>query len=536
MRSSFLGFEVSKRTIQLSQKALDITGGNLSNSKTEGYTRQRIDIGSSYLSKYSYWQSTASRMTLAGQGARGFGVDQIRDPYIDKRYRESACYVAEYSTNVDVLKEVETVLDNIDSEGLTASLDEFKKALSTYAEKPYSEEYASIVRNQAYNITNFLHSYKTDLEALKETNLEALEASVDETNDIIDQIVNYNKSIVKEYSVMASGKLANGESVTGSYGPNEMLDARNLLLDELAYKGNISVYDNPDGSVKVLMDGVEIINGEKYEHLYMKGSTKKDEEYSSELLRDYYAYDAAVLRWTSGDDAVLKSGELKSYINVLNGNGVYKTGYQNDYYGIPYYESTINAFADTFANFMNRFNGAVDENNNVIDKDRLLFCTKEYNEGTESYEDLDMTADNIRIANSWMEKATMLGEVKNENTGVWSLSLDGDHINQLIVQIDSKSMGFGGKGDYEGTIYDYLLFINNRLGQNIEFNKNQHESAFATSEALLDSRDAVSGVSETEENINMLTYKNWYNASSRLMTAMDEALDRLINNTGKVGM
>lgn len=537
MRSSFLGLEVSKRTIQLSQKALDITGNNLANSQTEGYTRQRMDIGSMYLNKYSYWQSSTSRMTLAGQGATAFGVNQIRDQYIDKRYRESNCYVAEYRTTADIMGEVETVLDNIESDGLTLAIDEFKSSLSRYAERPDNEELASVVRNQAYNITNMLHTYRNDLETLKETNIESLNATIEDTNDIIDRIVNYNKSIVKEYAVMAAGKLSNYESVTGSYGPNEMLDARNLLIDELSYKGNISVYDNADGSVKILMDGVEIINGEKYEHLYMKGSTKNlNDEYKSELLRDFDAYGAAVLRWTSGDVAEPKSGEIKSYVDVLNGNGVYKSGYQNDSYGIPYYESTIDSFAKTFADFMNHFNGAIDENGNVINKDRMLFCTKQYNQGTETYEDLDISAANINIADTWMKNATMIGEVKNEATGQWTLSLDGNHINRLIVDITSKPMAFGSKGDYEGTIYDYLLFVSNRLGQNIEYNESQYDSAFATSEALLDSREAVSGVSETEEGINMMTYQNWYNASSRMMTTLDDALDKLINGTGRVGL
>ena len=633
MRSSFLGLEVSKRTIQLAQKALDITGNNLANVNTEGYTRQRVDVSSLYLNKYANWQTKSSRMSLAGQGSTAYGVNQVRDPYVDKRYRESACYVAEYSTSADILKEVETTLDNIVSDGLTAYMDTFTDALKKYAEQPDSEELASIVRNEAYNITNLLHSYETDFMELKESNLEALENTIDNTNRIIKDIVDFNKKIVKEYSVMATGKLGEGESVTGGYGPNEMLDARNLLIDELAYMGNISVYDNADGSVRILMDGVEIINGEKFEQLYMRSSTKNvdQKEYPSEILRDYYAYDAAVLRWTSGDQCDPSSGEIKSYINVLNGNGVYKTGYQNDYYGIPYYESTIDAFANDFANFMNQLNGAVDKNGVLVDPDRLMFCTKAYNEGTEEFGDHTMLASTIRIADSWMQNATMIGEVKtdkvesvkldlsqfespkeytmlvtvgdrteeitfesvlNDETkrydkqktldninaalraafgdteggsasvyvnanGVvstrpqrdvdifganstviydWKLSQDGNHINEMVVAINSSAIEFGGKGDYEGTIYDYLLFVSNRLGQDIAYNEAQYDSAYDTTNAILDSRDAISGVSSDEEGINMLTYQNWYSASSRMMTTLDEALDKLINSTGRVGL
>ena len=538
MRSSFLGFEVSKRTIQLAQKALDITGSNLSNVHTEGYTRQRVDVSSLSLNKYTSWQTKFSRMSLAGQGSTAYGVNQIRDPYIDKRYRESACFVAQYSTSADVLGEVETVLDNIVSDGLTYQMDKFTDALKKYAEQPDSEELASIVRNEAYNITNLLHSYQTDLEELKETNLEALETTMDSTNDVIKEIVEYNKLIVNEYSVMATGKLDPNESVTGSYGPNEMLDARNLLIDELAYLGNISVYDNADGSVRILMDGVEIINGEKYEQIYMRSSTKVEnaDQFESELLRDSAAYDSAVLRWTSGDEANPSSGELRSYLDVLNGNGVYKTGYQNDTYGIPYYESVIDSFANDFANYMNQLNGAVDANGTILDADRLLFCTQKCNEGVEDYGEKNITADTIRIADSWMFNATMVGEVQDPETGKWSISLDGDHINQMAVSITSTPLKFGTKGDFEGTIYDYLLFINNRLGQQIDYNKSQYESAYDTTDALLDSRDAVSGVNSDEEGINMMTYQNWYSATSRMMTTLDDCLEKLINGTGRVGL
>ncbi|MBR4111550.1 MAG: flagellar hook-associated protein FlgK [Ruminiclostridium sp.] len=538
MRSSFLGFEVSKRTIQLAQKALDITGSNISNVNTEGYTRQRVDVSSLSLNKYTSWQTKSSRMSLAGQGSTAYGVNQIRDAYIDKRYRESACFVSQYSTTADVLGEVETVLDNIVSDGLTYQMDKFTDALKKYAEQPDSEELASIVRNEAYNITNLLHSYQTDLEELKETNLEALQTTMDATNDVIKEIVEYNKLIVNEYSVMATGKLGPNESVTGSYGPNEMLDARNLLIDELAYYGNISVYDNPDGSVRILMDGVEIIDGEKYEQIYMRSSTKVEnaDQFESELLRDYAAYDSAVLRWTSGDAADPASGELRSYLDVLNGNGVYKTGYQNDTYGIPYYESVIDSFANDFANHMNFLNGAIDQNGMLINKDRLLFCTQKCNEGAEDFGDHTMTADTIRIADSWMNDATMVGEVQNPETGKWELSLDGDHINQMAVSVTSTPLKFGTKGDFEGTIYDYLLFINNRLGQQIDYNKSQYESAYDTTDALLDSRDAVSGVSADEEGINMMTYQNWYTATSRMMTTLDDCLEKLINGTGRVGL
>ena len=44
MASSFLGLYVQREALLISQKALDITGNNISNINTPGYTRQRVDI------------------------------------------------------------------------------------------------------------------------------------------------------------------------------------------------------------------------------------------------------------------------------------------------------------------------------------------------------------------------------------------------------------------------------------------------------------------------------------------------------------
>ena len=63
-----------------------------------------------------------------------------------------------------------------------------------------------------------------------------------------------------------------------------------------------------------------------------------------------------------------------------------------------------------------------------------------------------------------------------------------------------------------------------------------HDSLMELAQKLLeDNRDSVSGVVVDEEVANMMLYNKSLSAASRLMTAMDEALDTLINKTGMVG-
>ena len=108
MRPTFLGFETQKRTLQVVQKSLDIAGNNVSNINTIGYTRQRVDLYSMYVSgnQSLRWCSNTNNLSLNGQGVNAYGVSQTRDQYIDKRYRENTAVEAETEKSVNILSDI----------------------------------------------------------------------------------------------------------------------------------------------------------------------------------------------------------------------------------------------------------------------------------------------------------------------------------------------------------------------------------------------------------------------------------------------
>lgn len=227
---------------------------------------------------------------------------------------------------------------------------------------------------------------------------------------------------------------------------------------------------------------------------------------------------------------------------MLNGNGVYASGGQNSVHGIAYYKSAINEFARTIANTFNNANGAAE------DKSRLMFVS--------SVEDALITAGNIHVADSWKEDPTMIGKVRilDPITGLYKygfdenkddikedetselVNLQNSNIKYLISQFDNQAIKFGNCHDFQGSVYEYISFVSNRLGQDIKYEVSRQETAESTVNGLLDARDDVSGVQMDEEGINMLNYQKWYNASSRMVTALDDLLDKLINGTGRVGL
>lgn len=515
MRPTFLGFETQKRTLQIAQKSLDITGNNLSNTNTVGYTRQRVDLYAMYISgnQNLRWCSETNNLSLTGQGVNAYGVSQMRDQYIDKRYRENIAVESETEHTIEILSEVEDVLDNFETDGLLHFTEAFFSALQDYSvEKPDSSEVATLACNSAVNLCRLLNDYDIQLQQIEDTYVGELEDTVEYINTLLDDINTLNDKIEDELLNYPEG-----------YGPNELYDQINLYIDELSNYGEIEVTKNTNGTFSINLCGVQVVDGNNFK------TTKL-------IMEDYENFDQAIIHFESGENLNAQSGILKSFFNMLNGNGVYATGNQNGEYGIAYFQSAINEFAATIANTLNKANGA-DE-----DPSRAMFTTIPA--------DAVFTAGNIHVSDAWQQDPTMIGQVRSldEMTGLYvygfdevadesgNVTLQNTNVLYLLSQFENENIKFGNANDFQGDVYEYIAFISDRLAQTITYEKSRYDAAVTTVDTLLDARDEVSGVDMDEEGINMLNYQKWYSASSRMLTTLDDCLDKLINGTGRVGL
>lgn len=534
MRPTFLGFETQKRTLQVAQKSLDIAGNNISNINTVGYTRQRVDLYAMYVSgnRSLRWCSNTNNLSLTGQGVNAYGVSQTRDQYIDKRYRENTAVEAETEKKVNILADVEDVLDNIDTDGLQYYTEQYFKALQDYSvERPDASEVATIAVNSATNLCRILNDYSTKLSEVEDTYVSETKNTVTYVNNLLSEMNQLNKRIAKE-------KLCYPDE----YGPNELYDQLNMYIDELANYGDISVTKHSNGTISVDMAGVNVLNAEKFKT-------------NSLVMQDYYNNGQVVLNFESGEEVNLHSGVLKAYIDSLNGNGVYATGRQNGEHGIAYYKSAIDIFARTLADTFNAANGADD------DPARQMFVgypsggkdptADENKDGVldGGYSEVLITAGNIHVSTVWRENPTMIGMVKSIDPATGeqrygydekvdsngNVTLQNTNVLFLLSKFE-KGVKFGNENDFKGDIYQYISFISDRLAETISYETSRNETAKSTVDTLLDARDEVSGVQMDEEGINMLNYQKWYSASSRMLTTLDDALDKLINGTGRVGL
>ena len=85
IRSTFAGFTTAQLAMSASQRALDVTGQNIANINTRGYSKQRLEISSLNNNGASFYSSKNG--AKVGYGVEVTGISQLRDPFLDVQYR-----------------------------------------------------------------------------------------------------------------------------------------------------------------------------------------------------------------------------------------------------------------------------------------------------------------------------------------------------------------------------------------------------------------------------------------------------------------
>ena len=651
LRPTFMGFETMRKAISASQKALDITGNNIANAHTVGYSRQRVDFVSVNSPSGGLRYNTSR--SLAGQGVDAAGVTQIRDSFLDKRYRELNADSAEAGTASSILTDIENVLDVIDTDGFNKAYQSFKDSLSKFAtDSPNRVELANITLQSAQQMVQSIHSYDTKLSQIQDQTKFEMQTGVNRVSEIFKQIADLNDQITNGYVSSNDIVLENSKyKANTTYGPNELKDQRNTLLDELSNYGNIRVTDNENGSIKVNFANTEVVNDKKYSVIEMKehstgtlsleidGNTVNtndaipDKLLSSGSLRGYLnMYNGA---GTYSDDVAIRQNGVKTTVSEVNtiltdiktagvtptadqktalkdygfvedGSGnmtlggqivvsadgttvskvgisidgpskslgykivntagvetavttsagklneVLKDSLENNFTsnsGIVYYRKVVDALANTLAR---NFNDASSDNNftdaggNTII--RAMFSPSGANE--------EITAGNLKISDSWLSDASMITKNvawvdSNDHTKgitskteakyeLWSgniAKLQAITAKNLSFSIDGPNIADADKTyDQRSCTFDkYVSIWSNKLGQDIEYQKGVYSAADTMASNVQDSRDQVMSIDVNEEGVNMMNFQKWFNASSRMMTTLDEALDTIISSMGLVG-
>jgi flagellar hook-associated protein 1 FlgK len=488
MSSLFYGLEIAKTGLAVSQQGISLTGHNIANANTVGFTRQRIIQNSIDPS------NSLTRISKVNKGTIGGGVaitmiDQVRSDYLDRQYRAENATLGNYTTRAEEIDYLETVMNELSTNGLSASMADFFNSLSELGSDPVNDEIRTSVQQNAQKMIESFHHYYNQLTSLQDTYNENMNVTVTDVNNLLTSIASYNEQI--------SGFELSGEQA------NDLRDKRNLLLDDLSQLINIDYHVNADNQLIVTCEGTELINHTDTTLL----------ETSVNATTGFYDifYEGTTTNFDYND------GKLMAYKNLRDGS-------TSSNVGIPYILNNLNRLAKSLAEEFNDVHetGYTKPIGAATSQTNIGFFEVPAGGYTA------ITAGNLSLS------AQVLSNVRNIAASSVAVTITNSGNNEIALQLAELSLrtDMTDIGNFE----EYLNSVVVELGIQSSTAQTLSESQQAIVDNLAGRKESISGVSLDEEMIQMMTYQHAYSAASRVLSALDEALEILINRTGKVGL
>ena len=552
IRSTFAGFTTAHLAMAASQRALDVTGQNIANINTEGYTRQRLDIASLNTQKGDFYNANST--IKVGYGVEMTGVSQLRDPFLDAQYRSQISKLGTTDAHAAGFEQLATIFDESTMQGVRSAFISLSSSLSTLSTQAGNKENDTAVRSNMQVLLNLFRENSVRLNDIREDMQVGFETTdIKDLNGILENIAQLNSNI-KNSQILGNPAL-------------ELQDQRNLLLDELgSYLPITANYEDvtigPDQTVEILKVNFTDTNGQIHTLVSDGRFGSFDVDiYGQPVTLTLTDTNSTTKQIAGNVNAVdgkdqyvdlLGSGTIKGTLDFLNKSGDFDN---SDFKGLGYYEKALDSLVRTFAEMFNEANKELkkDADGNPIQAtdpsgNPIFKLDENGNPTTEPvYEYIDrplfetpdptkpFSASNIKVASGWLDGTygiTISNKVINNGTG----STADENILNMVKLLD-KSIDFESNGIkfYTGSFHDCFANIENTLGIDAKSANTLLENQIAVLNQTSNSRDGVSGVQLDEEGMSLLHYNQSYNAAARLMTTLDEALDKLINGTGVVG-
>ena len=559
--------------LQTSQNALNTTAHNLSNVDTTGYTRQQVQQSNrAYVTLSTDPKSIANKQT--GLGVTYSRVKQVRDYFLDKTYRKESGRSMFYEVSTEVMEEVESQLGELNGEAFQTTMTDFWTAVQELSKDPSSSVTQGLIVQRASEFVQRASAVYDGLSSYQDNLNTQIRQNVDKINKYGNQLLTLNDQI----RAIESGGIEHA---------NDLRDARNQILDELAELTNMSFSEDRYGSVSVQIEGVDFVKDGTCYEIAMKTDeatgfvtpfwpmnasyTTRDDgtrvynidgaevfdlfiEISSDLGTDIGGLKAMLL--ARGDHRAnytdLAEGKYDSVSQsvVMNIQGEFDQMIHNvvtkindilaDAAGVQEGQLTINGQTKTYryctvdqGGYMRMEDGSPIQLFTKVTTDGYEKVTtddgKEYwvmkEEKADSPESL-YTIGNLQVNSALMQEPSKLGFRLADG------SEDKKTADALKAAFTEESYTLNPNVQKKTTFVDYYTDLVSQVANSGYVFRSIYENQVNTVEATQSAREQVVGVSTDEELSNMIKFQNAYNASSRYINVISEMLEHIISTLG----
>lgn len=242
MPSPFHGIEMAGRALRSFQRALEVSGHNVANVNTKGYSRQAVDF------------VTTDPTTLYFHGRHSLGtgvtiasIGRIRDAYLDERARGAVSDQGRFGTYSSKLVDIEGISGEPGETGIANALDKFFDAWSAYGSNPNQVGNRTQVKLAGQTLALRVRRTYSELDTMSDQIQVEAEGIVNRINELGEQIHALNGQI--------------RESTATGAQPSDLLDQRDTALEELSSLANVNVSMQTDGTVTVAVGKLQLVGG-----------------------------------------------------------------------------------------------------------------------------------------------------------------------------------------------------------------------------------------------------------------------------------
>ncbi|MFF3100875.1 flagellar hook-associated protein FlgK [Viridibacillus arvi] len=549
MRSTFMGLETSKRGLYTQQSGLYTTGHNISNANTIGYSRQRVNMQAT-LGYPGAGLNAPMTQGHIGTGVEAGSIQRIRDQFVDRQFRQENTKLGYWAAKTEAMGQMEDVLNEPSEYGLKQAFNDFYKSMQDISTGSENASARKVALERAAHLADSFNYINSQLKEVQGNLKNELRVETDAINSILRQIAEINEQIQK---VEPNGYL-----------PNDLYDARDNLIDQLSEyvpieisytKSGGNALGIAEGSVVIKLKGTDstLVEGNKVAQLQAQGK-KVDADGNiiggasalTDDLTEFQAFtgfgvsdlvnvkDAKNLQPNQFGAKAIDVAQLKSAGGKMI-SLAHSYGYQDGTNTVPKgeYPSTLQDISKLAKAFVSAFNQIHKEgyqlNSNTKGED--FFAIDAEGKVTVKITDPSQIAASTAPGEEGNGKLAII--LSNLQTTSLSNGKEIDLGNGTKVTLTfTKDLD-----DLEGaTTQSFYQGLIGKIGVNAREAENSTVSSATNQLSISNRRASVSSVSLDEEMTNMIMFQQAYNASARMVTVVDETLDKIINGMGRVGI
>ncbi|MGB8427454.1 MAG: flagellar hook-associated protein FlgK [Desulfobacterales bacterium] len=221
--------DIGKSALLTHQQSLNVTGHNIANVNTPGYTRQRVNLAAN-----TPLDATPGQM---GDGAVAVDIQRIYDRYVGGRITTEKQAFGRWEAQKNAVERVEMTFDETGGYGLSGSMTEFWNAWQDLSNSPAGHTERVSLVSQARFLVGAFNQSAADLDQ-QQVDLDAVvKGGVDDVNRLAGEIADLNQKI--------------GEVETGIQNANDLRDRRDALVNQLAELIDINTFENGQGHLNI---------------------------------------------------------------------------------------------------------------------------------------------------------------------------------------------------------------------------------------------------------------------------------------------